>query len=172
MQLWDSLASVSASHSVLTLGFFDGVHLGHQTLLREVVGYAQQHRCPSVVVTLWPHPRIVLGKEPGGFHLINGLNYKLELLEASGVDGVVVLEFTLELAHQSPLEFLQRVVGMPSCPRCIFMGYDHRFGRGGAGDFTVLRQFCGPLGIDTRQGQPLQLDGLEVSSTLVRRAIQ
>ena len=172
MQLWDSLASVSASHSVLTLGLFDGVHLGHQALLREVVGYARQHSCPSVVVTLWPHPRIVLGKEPGGFHLINGLNYKLELLEASGVDGVVVLEFTLELAHQSPLEFLQRVVGMPSCPQCIFMGYDHRFGQGGAGDFTVLRQFCKPLGIDTRQGQPLQLDGLEVSSTLVRRAIQ
>jgi riboflavin kinase/FMN adenylyltransferase len=140
----------------VALGSFDGVHVGH----RRVVESARAAGPTTTVVTFWPHPRLVLGNR---VELLSTLERRLELLEATGVDEVLVVEFTAELARLEPHEFadsLLRRIGA----RVIAVGANFRFGRGAAGDTNTLAA----LGFDVR-AVPL-VEG--VSSSLIRRMLQ
>lgn len=157
--------------AVLTMGFFDGVHLGHQYLLERVKREAADRHCPAVVFTMWPHPRIVLGQEPQSFKLINDLDYKLELFDSLGIDAAVVLDFTLEQSKLEPEDFLQQVMVEKIKPCAIFIGYDHRYGHRGRGDYALLTQFAKAHGIGAFQGEAISCERREISSTLVRSTI-
>lgn len=172
MQVWHSLAEAHSPRAVTTLGFFDGLHVGHQHLLQQVRHHAAEHGAPAVAVTLWPHPRIVLGHAPHQLELINDLESKLALLAEVGLDGVVVLDFTLEMAAKSAGEFLSMICQSPLAPSAIFMGYDHRFGHGGQGDFAQLEAFAQVHRFEAYQSAPVMMDGLAVSSTLIRESIR
>lgn len=172
MEVWHGVDAVKRKGGILTLGFFDGVHLGHRLLIDDVRQLAAAKGCPAIGVTMWPHPRIVLGSDPGRFQLINSLEQKLDLLSLAGLDAVLILEFTLELARMLPYEFLDQVLYSPLAPAGIVMGYDHRFGHMGAGDYPLLQQFGSEKGIMTSQSRALLVEGDEVSSTMVRRAIE
>ena len=140
----------------VALGSFDGVHVGH----RRVVESARAAGPTTTVVTFWPHPRLVLGNR---VELLSTLERRLELLEATGVEEVLVVEFTAELARLEPHEFadtLLRRIGA----RVIAVGANFRFGRGAAGDTNTLAA----LGFDVR-AVPL-VEG--VSSSLIRRMLQ
>jgi riboflavin kinase / FMN adenylyltransferase len=140
----------------VALGSFDGVHVGH----RRVVESARAAGPTTTVVTFWPHPRLVLGNR---VELLSTLERRMELLEATGVDEVLVVEFTAELARLEPHEFadsLLRRIGA----RVIAVGANFRFGRGAAGDTNTLAA----LGFDVR-AVPL-VEG--VSSSLIRRMLQ
>jgi riboflavin kinase/FMN adenylyltransferase len=140
----------------VALGSFDGVHLGH----RRVVDAARAAGSPTTVVTFWPHPRLVLGNR---VELLATLERRLELLEATGVDEVLVVEFTAELARLEPHEFAESLLRRIGA-RVIAVGENFRFGRGAAGDTTTLAA----LGFDVR---PVPLvEG--VSSSLIRRLLQ
>ncbi|PID90954.1 MAG: riboflavin biosynthesis protein RibF [Bacteroidetes bacterium] len=170
MEVWHGPGEVSFQGAMVTLGFFDGVHAGHKALISGLQGMAQGEGARSVALTMWPHPRIVLGKEPGNFRLLTDLDYKLQLLEETGLDAVLILDFTLELAALGAWEFLERLYEALR-PKGILMGYDHRFGHGGEGDFPLLQRFGREKGIAVRQGDALRIGEREVSSTLVRRTI-
>lgn len=157
--------------AVLTMGFFDGVHLGHQYLLERVKREAAKRGCPAVVFTMWPHPRIVLGQEPQTFRLINDLDYKLELLDRMGIDAAVVLDFTMEQSQLEPEAFLQTILFDKIKPQAVFIGYDHRYGHKGAGDYALLSQFAKTHGFDAFQGEAISCERHELSSTLVRTTI-
>ena len=157
--------------AVLTLGFFDGVHLGHQYLLERVKLEAARRGSPAVVFTMWPHPRIVLGQEPQTFRLINDLDYKLELFDRLGIDAAVVLDFTIEQSKLEPEGFLQQVLFDKIKPQAVFIGYDHRYGYRGRGDYALLVQFAKAHGFDAFRGEALCCEGKELSSTLVRSTI-
>lgn len=157
---------------MVTLGFFDGVHLGHQQLLADVLTYASSTHSPALAVTLWPHPRIVLGNEPEKLRLITDLEAKIEILEKFGLDGLIVLEFSLTLAKRSGWDFLEHVIYRHLRPSAIVMGYDHRFGHKGEGDFPLLRRFAQEHGITALQGKVFTKDGVDLSSTCVRQEIE
>ena len=143
---------LAAGECVAAIGSFDGVHRGH----RHVLETARAAGAPVTVVTFWPHPRLVLGNR---VELLSTLERRIELLEEAGVDEVLVVEFTPELAAREPAEFAESVLRQIGA-KVIVVGESFRFGRAATGDPALLRQ----LGFDVRTVPTL--DG--VSSTNVR----
>ena len=143
---------LAAGECVAAIGSFDGVHRGH----RQVLETARAAGASVTVVTFWPHPRLVLGNR---VELLSTLERRIELLEEAGVDEVLVVEFTPELAAREPAEFAESVLRQIGA-KVIVVGESFRFGRAATGDPALLRQ----LGFDVRTVPTL--DG--VSSTNVR----
>lgn len=168
MLVWRDPSQVEFEKPVITLGFFDGVHLGHIQLLQQLRSIGAELKRPTLVISLWPHPRIVLGNDPSKLKLLTMLEYKTQLIADAGVDAMLVLDFNLELAALEPLDFLEEVLYKNFNPSAILMGYDHRFGHGGKGDFALLQKFASQKGIPAYLGTPLAVDGVTVSSTHIR----
>jgi len=151
---------------VLTMGTFDGVHLGHKALLREARQWA---RAMSTFIEVWvyhPHPREVLRGER--IPLLTLLPERLRLLEAEGVEIVRVISFTPSLAALSAGDFVVEWIQALSAPGRVVLGYDHRFGRGREGDAAFLRA----QGLLAEEVPPLLEGGLAVSSSRIRQLIQ
>ncbi len=170
MLVWRDPQEVTFQNPVVTLGFFDGVHCGHTQLLSQLRALGQELGRPTLAISLWPHPRIVLRHDARQFKLLNTLEYKSELMEQIGIDALLVLNFTPALASLSPIDFLESLYETLH-PVAILMGYDHRFGHKGEGDFTLLKQFAESKGILAYRGEPLAVDGVTVSSTLIRSTL-
>ncbi|WP_432494256.1 bifunctional riboflavin kinase/FAD synthetase [Kineococcus gypseus] len=149
MQRWDGLADVDpgSGPSVVTVGNFDGVHRGHAAVLERVVRAARGRGAAAVAVTFDPHPLQVLVPEraPG---LLTGLEHRLELLAASGLDAVLVLPFTRELASWTPERFVEDVFVRALGAVEVVVGHDVRFGRANSGDLGTLRELGARYGFD------------------------
>jgi len=157
--------------TIVTVGTFDGIHLGHREIIREAVRQAHSLKARSAVVTFEPHPKQVVHSNRGPVALLTTLEEKLILLEREGVDLVCVLPFTHEFAQQSPREFYERVVVGRLGVRGVVVGTDHMFGRdrtGGTADLSTLgREF----GFSLTTIPPLVVDEIRVSSTVIRKAL-
>jgi riboflavin kinase/FMN adenylyltransferase len=157
------------SGAVVTVGTFDGVHRGHQRVLAEVAGRARERGLDSVLVLCDPHPLEVVN--PAAAPLLLTLpDEKRELLGGAGLDRVVLLPFTREVAQQSPEEFIRRLRAEHAL-RMLVIGYDHAFGRGRAGDEALVRRLGAAEGFDVVVVDAVREDGQPVSSTLIRAAV-
>ena len=154
--------------STVTIGFFDGVHLGHKSILRHTLNKADELRCPSVVLSFWPHPRIVLGKDARDLRLLSTLTEKQELLQRIGVSAFLQMEFTRELAALPAEDFIKNILVDSLKAKHIVVGFNHHVGKGGKGDFNLLNQLAHKYGYTTEQVGATQLNGLDVSSTKIR----
>ncbi|WP_432543872.1 bifunctional riboflavin kinase/FAD synthetase [Kineococcus sp. SYSU DK002] len=174
MQRWEDLSDVEAGFgpSVVTIGNFDGVHRGHAAVLGTVVGLARSRGLSSVAVTFDPHPLQVLDPDraPG---LITGLEHRLDLLAGTGLDAVLVMPFTRELAGWSPERFVRDVFVTALRAQVVVVGHDVRFGRGNAGDLTTMRELGARWGFEVEVLTDLGDRGAPQrwSSTAVRRAL-
>lgn len=153
----------------LTIGFFDGVHLGHRFLVSELSKLAKEKGLDSAVLTFRTHPRQVLHSDyiPS---LLTTAEEKIELLQSTGVDYIVVTEFTQELSQLSAQEFM-RMLHDNLNVRCLMIGYDHRFGHNRSESFEDYVRFGKEIGIEVVQSSPLVVDEINVSSSAVRKAI-
>jgi riboflavin kinase / FMN adenylyltransferase len=149
VQRWTSLDAVPAGFgpSVVTIGNFDGVHRGHQAVLRSVVEAARGRGLPAVAVTFEPHPVAVLFPERAPA-VLTALDHRLDLLEATGLDGVLVLEFTREFAQWSPERFVRDVFVDALHAALVVVGRDTRFGHRNSGDVGTLRELGTALGFE------------------------
>ena len=156
--------------SVATIGFFDGVHLGHQHLIHQVVEEAKEREMESMVVTFDRHPRQVLSPD---FHpqLLTSYEEKMVRLAKTGVDNCVVLRFTPEMASLSAADFMRCVLHGQLAVRRLVMGYDNRFGKGSAEGFDDYVRHGATLGMEVVQGAPLSVDGIRVSSSAIRQML-
>jgi len=155
---------------MVTLGTFDGVHLGHQAVIRSTVDWARERGGESVVLTFDRHPRrVIRGEAPG---LITSVEHRLVLFEQLGVDVCVVLKFDAALADMEPEVFVQRILVDWIAARGIMLGYDSAFGKGGRGDLSLLRSLGETHGFDALTCAAVELDGEVVSSTTIREAIE
>lgn len=140
MHVWRSLSDVprDLGPAVVTIGNFDGVHRGHQAVLERMVADARARGQVAIAVTFDPHPKAVHdpAHQP---ELITGLTDRLERLEATGLDGVLVIAYTLEFAQQTPDEFVRAYLVDGLRSSCVVVGHDTRFGRGNAGDVETMR---------------------------------
>ncbi len=154
----------------LAIGVFDGVHIGHQALIEDVVSAARRAGGTSVVVTFHPHPSVVLlpGREP---LLLTTFGEKLAVLKAIGVDVVLAFPFTRALARKTARQFVEELLWAGLHPRSISVGYNFTFGRGGQGKPDLLKRMGGELGFEVRVFKPVSFGGLTVSSTVVRRVL-
>ena len=149
----------------LTVGSFDGVHLGHVDVINHVVAAAKGAGAQSALLTFEPHPRCVL--DPGNCpQSITSLQEKLALIEAAGIEHAIVLRFDRELASLAPQEFIQRLAALMDL-RCWVIGYDFAFGRGRTGNAQWLREH----GHQVEVVPPFKIEGHDLHSSEVRRLI-
>lgn len=154
---------------VVTLGTFDGVHLGHQKILSEAVHWAHGNGGEAVVITFSTHPRTITTGFPS--ECITSLNHRLLLMERLGIDIVLVLDFDRKLAATPAERFARKYFCSLIKARGVVLGFDNRFGKGGEGDANLLRRIGSDTGFDVREVGPVQIDGKPVSSTAIRNAI-
>lgn len=157
------------SGAVVTVGTFDGVHRGHQRVLAEVVGRARTSGLTSVLVTFDPHPLEIVNP-PAAPKLLTLSDEKRELVVAAGVERVVVLPFTREVAQQSPEEFIRGLRAEHALEQLV-LGYDHGFGRGRSGDEASVRRLGSAEGFAVAVVDAVREDGQPISSTLIRAAV-
>ncbi|HRW76468.1 MAG TPA: bifunctional riboflavin kinase/FAD synthetase [Saprospiraceae bacterium] len=157
--------------AVITVGSFDGVHLGHRRLIRQVIRLARHVRGESVVVTFDPHPRYVLDPLDGDIPLLTTLDEKIELLEKAGIDHLVVVPFTLEFAQMSADEYIETFLAKRFHPRYIVLGFNHRFGTNRAGDIRFLRWKGTAFGYEVSEVNGIRLENETVSSTRIRQLL-
>ncbi len=156
--------------TVMTLGNFDGLHLGHVTLINHVVTRARAADVPSVLLTFQPHPLKVLHPEKP-LQRIKDFDETVNRLEIFGLDILMTLVFTRDLATLKPHEFLNNYVRKFLNPRTIVLGYNHRFGADRKGDIETIRTFGKQYGIDVVVVEPILINGDIVSSTRIRELI-
>lgn len=156
---------------VVALGVFDGVHVGHRAILSCAADRARRAGLTAVACTFEPHPLEVL--QPGRAPVpISDLQERLALIAGTGVDATVVVAFTPELAAVEAEVFVKEVLVGRLKAREVVVGFNHRFGRGARGDPALLRELAGRLGFQAHVVDPLVVDGVPVSSSAIRAALQ
>jgi riboflavin kinase/FMN adenylyltransferase len=157
--------------SVLTLGNFDGVHLGHQELVRKVIRRARKTAATSMVVTFRPHPLKILAPEKCP-PLISIYEEKIRLFERLGIDVLVKIPFTLEFSAMTPEDFVKNVLCDTLGAKEIFVGYNYRFGKGRKGDVQTLRRLGEQYGFTVREVEQVSFGGEVISSTKIRNLLR
>jgi riboflavin kinase/FMN adenylyltransferase len=166
------LNTVTAEKTVATIGFFDGVHLGHKQLIASLRQEAAQRNLASLVLAFWPHPRMVLHSDYCP-QLLNDCSEKLALLRACGANHTRLVRFDKQLARMSAFEFMNQVLKKEWNVACLLAGYDHRFGKNNEEDFDDYRRYGDVLGIEVLKAGPVLLpdSSKAISSSYIRESL-
>lgn len=157
-------------NAVITIGTFDGVHQGHKKIINALKKEAEAAQGESVIISFHPHPRkVVHADEP--LHLINTLNEKIELLEKTGIDHLVIVPFNQQFSEQTAEEYIENFLIKNFHPHTIIIGYDHHFGKGRKGNFILLAENADKYNYQLLEIPKYILDEISVSSTKIRNAI-
>lgn len=154
----------------MALGTFDGVHLGHQQIISQLLSIAKNEDLHPVIVTFFPHPSHILQPE-NPLKLINSIEERVELLQKSGVETVYVQEFNFEFSQISASDFVENILLNDLNMKHLIVGYDHRFGKNKEGNFDFLKQMGVQCGFKVTQVEPFYKDNQIISSTLIRNLI-
>ncbi|MEI6947741.1 bifunctional riboflavin kinase/FAD synthetase [Paraflavisolibacter sp. H34] len=171
MQVHRSLASLpSFRNAVITIGTFDGVHLGHQKIIAALLEEARRVQGESVIITFHPHPRKVVHPDQS-LQLINSLEERIELLQQKGLDHLVIVPFTKEYSEQSAETYIEKFLIAHFRPHTIIIGYDHHFGKNRTGNFRLLEEKAPTFGYHLQEVPKHILDEIGISSTKIRAAL-
>lgn len=157
--------------SVITIGTFDGVHLGHKTILKRLVKTAKNENLDSVVLTFFPHPRMVL-RQDNDIKLINNISERKKLLEKTGIDHLVIHPFSFEFSQLSALEYVRDILVKKLKTKKIIIGYDHRFGKDRTATIDDLREFGKTYDFEVEEISAKEMDDVAISSTKIRKALE
>lgn len=158
-------------NAVITIGTFDGVHCGHQQIINTLKAAAAGAGGESVIITFHPHPRKVVSSTVTGVRLINTLKERIELLEKTGIDHLVVVPFTEYFANQGAEAYISDFLIDKFHPHTIIIGYDHRFGRERSGDYKLMEAKAPVYNYRLMEIPEHLLDAVKVSSSNIRQAI-
>ena len=156
--------------SVITIGTFDGVHIGHQQIIHRLVDTARKNDLQALVLTFFPHPRMVIQND-SNIKLINTIDEKAKQLEQLGVDHLVVKEFTKSFSRLTALEYVRDILVNKLKVKHIIVGYDHHFGRNRTANINELKEFGAFYDFEVTEIEPQEVDDVAVSSTKIRSAI-
>jgi riboflavin kinase/FMN adenylyltransferase len=156
----------------VTTGTFDGVHLGHKTILERLTTTAKNIDGESVLLTFYPHPRMVLFPDDNQIKMLNTPLEKEHLLEACGIDHLVIIPFTKEFSRLSSLEFVRNILATTLKAKRLVIGYDHHFGRNREGTFAHLVEFGSLYGFEVEEIPAKDLDHVAISSSKIRQALE
>lgn len=156
--------------SVVTIGTFDGVHIGHQTIIDRLTTIAKAENLQAVVLTFFPHPRLVVQNDTS-VKLINTIDEKAKLLQQKGIDHLVVKSFTKEFSRLTALEYVRDVLVNTLHVKHIIVGYDHHFGRNRTANISDLREYGDFYDFKVTEINAQEVDNVAVSSTKIRRAL-
>ncbi len=156
---------------VLTQGTFDGVHFGHRRILRHVVSEARKIGGVSVLLTFYPHPRLVLYPDDNELKLLTTIEEKVDLVSALGIDYLIIIPFTKELSRLRASDFVRDILVEQLHISKLIIGYDHRFGRNREGGLQEMSRFAETDNFDLEEIPPQDIDDSIVSSTKIRKAL-
>ncbi len=155
----------------ITIGTFDGVHIGHRKILEKVINHAKEAKLKSAVLTFFPHPRMVLQKD-ADIKLLNTITEKQTILANMGLDILVIHPFTTEFSRLTATEFVRDLLVNRLKAKKIIIGYDHRFGRNRTANITDLIAFGNILDFSVEEIQAQEIEEVSVSSTKIRKALE
>jgi riboflavin kinase/FMN adenylyltransferase len=171
VQIHYDLNNFKANRAVVTIGTFDGVHLGHREVIAELKRLSALYNGESVIFTFDPHPRKVLAPDEASLRLLSTTQEKIRLMESLGIDHLVIYPFTIEFSRLTYDEFVTQVLVGQLGISSLVVGYDHRFGQGRKGDFHSLQTLSNALGFKVEQLSQLSVDNQTVSSSKIRIAL-
>lgn len=172
MKVYKELSTLPLfTNAVVTIGTFDGVHLGHKQIIDQLKERAAQIGGETVIITFHPHPRKIISSVPGDIKLLNTLDEKINLLAAAGIDHLVVVPFNNLFANQTAEEYIKDFLWKYFKPNTIIIGYDHRFGKGREGDYHLMDQYAGSLGFTVKEIPEQLINEIIVSSTKIRESL-
>jgi riboflavin kinase/FMN adenylyltransferase len=173
MKIYEGLNEfLPVTNPVVTSGTFDGVHLGHQKILQRIREIARSIGGETVMITFWPHPRLVLYPQEHKLRLLSTFEEKAKLLRQFGIDHLVTIPFTKEFSQLSSREFIDQVLVEKIQTRKLVIGYDHRFGKNREGSFEYLKQNSAEFGFELEEISRQDVDEIGVSSTKIRKALE
>jgi riboflavin kinase / FMN adenylyltransferase len=170
LKIKSTLESYSKNNSIITIGTFDGVHIGHQKIIKRLVKIAKSENLQAVVLTFFPHPRMVIQKD-ANIKLINTIDEKSKLLDKLGINNLVIKEFTIEFSRLTALEFVRDILVNKLYIKHIIIGYDHHFGRNRIANINDLREFGEVYDFEITEVSAQDIDEVTVSSTKIRKAL-
>lgn len=157
-------------HTIVTIGTFDGVHIGHQQIIKRLVNIAKSNNLTPTLLTFFPHPRMVLQTD-ANIKLINTMREKETLLKSFGIENIVVKAFTKNFSRQSAEEFVTDILIKDLNTKYIIIGYDHRFGKNRSADINDLKQFGKEFNFQVEEISAQDINNVAVSSTKIRKAL-
>jgi len=160
-----------ASTAIVTVGTFDGLHLGHQKIIHRMTALAKENNGETVLVTFDPHPRLVVNTNTHEIKFINTQNRKFALLNDLGIDHLIIIPFTKEFAKTSSEDFIKEYLIDRIGTKKLIVGYDHHFGRDREGNYEKLHQLGTKYGFDVEEISAQYIDDIAVSSTKIRKAL-
>ncbi|MEP1032887.1 bifunctional riboflavin kinase/FAD synthetase [Ekhidna sp.] len=159
-------------YAVVTIGTFDGVHIGHKTILRRLVEEAKENNGKSVLITFWPHPRFILKKDADKLKLLTTFEEKVEIVKELGVDYILKIAFTPQFSNLSADEFVRKILVDQVGTKQLFIGYDHHFGNNREGNIQFLQEHSSPYGFAVNEISKQEIDHIGVSSTKIRNTLE
>jgi len=157
---------------VATTGFFDGVHIGHQAILRNIVDVAKQQNKKSCVVTFWPHPRVVLGQDAEMLRLLTNIDEKVEIISKLGIDYFYLIPFTQKFSQLTPNQFFENILVDKIDISQLYVGYNHRFGHNLGAGFDDIKKIGEEFNVDVFKIDAIENSGGKVSSTVIRNLLE
>jgi riboflavin kinase/FMN adenylyltransferase len=172
MKVYRSLSDFKkVNNAVVTIGTFDGVHFGHRKIISRLIEVAEQINGESVILTFFPHPRMILNPEDVNLKLITTINEKAQLLETLGVDHLIITPFTRDFSNLTAETYIRQILVEKIGTRKIIIGYDHHFGKDREGNLEKLQKFSTEYNYEVEEIPEQDIHDVAVSSTQIRQAL-
>ena len=171
MEIIHSLSNYNhKENTVVTIGTFDGVHIGHQKIIEQVVQTAKKLKKKSVLLTFFPHPRMVL-QQNASIELINTIDERAELLSKTGLDYLIIHPFSIEFSRLTALDFVRKILVNQLNTSKLIIGYDHHFGKNREGNLEQLTEYSHLYNFEVQEIPAQDINDVAVSSTKIRKAL-
>ncbi|MEM6805020.1 MAG: bifunctional riboflavin kinase/FAD synthetase [Bacteroidota bacterium] len=172
MKVYRSLEEFEkGKYCVATIGTFDGLHLGHKTILKRIQTLAKEKGGESLLISFHPHPRLVIFPENNPLRLLHTLDEKIQMLEEMGLDKLLLIPFTKEFSRTSSKSFIRDILSKQVGISHIVIGYDHHFGKNRTGGIEELRAYAPSLNYEVEEIPAQAIDDANISSTKIRNAL-
>jgi len=171
VKIWNNINGFEVRNPVVTIGIFDGVHQGHRFLLNHLTETAKEISGETVVVSLWPHPRLVLQKDPDTLRYLTSIDEKTVLMERAGIDHFVIIPFTQEFATLESCMFVKEYLVDKIKISQLIVGYNHKFGKNREGDFENLKQCASIYNFGIQRMDSKSINEVKISSSLIRELL-
>jgi len=156
----------------VTVGVFDGVHLGHQSIFKKLIEIAHNNNGESVVFSFWPHPKMVIGNDTSNLQMIYSYDEKVQLIKETGIENLIVVPFTKEFSQFSSEAFIEHYLFNSLKIKGLIVGFDHKFGKDQEGSFEILEKYSVKYNFMLKRVEAFTIDNVNVSSTIIRSALK
>ena len=172
VKIYTNLDQFKARKPVVTIGTFDGVHLGHQQVIARLQEFAKKHDGETVIFTFHTHPRLVTSPDENNLRLLTTLDEKINLFEKYGINHLIIYTFDRQFSELSYSDFVEKILVEKIGTHCLVVGYDHKFGKNREGGFEYLKNCADKFNFNIERLDVLQGDEENISSTKIRNALQ